>query len=757
VKQALLPLDFIAKDKSRKEPAKRARVLLPLPFEKAFDYAIPNGMLLEIGDFVEVPFRNRKIIGVVWELPQNKETAGFDLAKIKNISCRYDIPSLPSESKKFVQWVAKYTLAPLGAVLKLILSAPDAFTPPKARSYKYLRNNPVSLDRTTPQRQRVLDLWKKDPNKPFTLKEIQELAQVGSGVVRNLVGKDLLTMLPCDGSESFSKPKWHLKGPKLSKSQKEAAQFLHQRLEDKKFSVTLIDGVTGSGKTEVYFEAIGKALQSGKQCLVLLPEIALSAQWLKRFEKRFGAKPLVWHSDLTPKQRRDNWRLILQGKAQVAVGARSALFLPFPNLGLIIIDEEHESSYKQEEGVIYHGRDMAIVRAQMGKFPIILASATPSLESIVNVQQEKYQMVTLPGRHGSAQLPTVYPIDMREHSKGMFQLAKEEKTQAFISPPLREKISETLDDHQQVLLFLNRRGYAPLTLCRACGYRFTCPNCSAWLIDHKRLQNLQCHHCGHHTSPPSHCPECTEENSFVACGPGVERIAEEISRLYPEKRTEILTSDTLSSPKKNQELIQKIQNHEIDIIIGTQVIAKGHHFPQLTLVGVIDSDLGLSGGDPRASEKTYQVLHQVSGRCGREEKPGRVYLQTYFPENSVISALASHDRDGFIEHEILQRQWSHMPPFGKLVAFILTGPFPQEVEACARALARHAPSNNPDIQIMGPAPAPLSLIGKRYRWRLLMKAKKEISVQGIVQQWVHQIKIPPKVRLHIDIDPQSFL
>ena len=534
--------------------------------------------------------------------------------------------------------------------------------------------------------------------------------------------------------------------PNLSPEQKEAADLLKSALEAKTFQPFLLEGVTGSGKTEVYFEAIDCVLEKGGQALVLLPEISLSTQWLQRFEERFGFPPAIWHSDLPPKQRKETLRALIQGNVRVLVGTRSALFLPLLNLALIIVDEEHDGSYKQEEGVIYNARDMALVRSRLSHALCILVSATPSLETEANVQNGKYKYLHLASRYGGAVMPDVKLIDMRKCKL---------PAQSWISPPLRAALKETLERQEQAMLFLNRRGYAPLTLCKDCGERVMCPQCSISLVNHKSLKTLLCHHCGYTTPQPRICPTCYIEDGFTLVGPGVERILEEVTTFLPEARCAVLTSDHLTTPKKTKECIQKIQNHEVDVLIGTQIMAKGHHFPLLTLVGIIDGDSSLSGSDLRASEKAFQLLHQVSGRSGRESKRGHVLLQTYFPEHPLMEALVSQNREQFFSLETEQRQLHGFPPFGRLVALILSGKDNDEVERGARRLAKTFPLIE-EVELLGPSPAPLSYLRSRYRWRLLLKTPKDFSPQSLLKYWISRTPLPSTLKVQIDIDPYSF-
>jgi primosomal protein N' (replication factor Y) len=488
-------------------------------------------------------------------------------------------------------------------------------------------------------------------------------------------------------------------------------------------------------------------LRAGRQAVVLLPEIALTGQWLERFERRFGARPAEWHSDLTATERRVAWRAIASGEARVVVGARSALFLPYPELGLIVVDEEHEVAYKQEDGVAYQARDKAEQRGHIAKIPVILASATPSLETLQNVAAGRYGVLHLPDRHAGAALPRVGAIDLRRDRPAR---------QRWLSPALVGALEQTLANGEQALLFLNRRGYAPLTLCRGCGYRLACPNCTAWLVEHRLLGRLQCHHCGHQARLPEVCPQCAAAGSFAACGPGVERLAEEATVLFPTARIAMLTSDTMGGPRAAAAMIERIARHEVDLLIGTQIVAKGHHFPMLTLVGVVDADLGLAGGDLRAAERTFQLLHQVAGRAGRAERPGQVLLQTYDPEHPVMQALVAGDRDRLVAHEMAERQAAGMPPFGRLAALILSSHDVERLDRTARDLARLAPSGS-GISVLGPAPAPLALLRGRHRRRFLMKCRRDIAPQPLIRHWLSRIKLPGTVRLQIDIDPYSFL
>ncbi len=731
----------------------RVSVLLPLPLAGAYDYRVPPDLSVAVGDFVSVPLGKRDLKGIVWGGGSNE----VDDKKLKNINGLLEIPPLSEDLRKLIDWTASYTLNPPGAVLRMSMSVPSALEPPKTRTAYLPEVGAANADsdsriRMTEARRRVLDVLADGP--PQVAAELARSAGVSASVVRSMADVGLLKSVTLEEQIDFDKPDWNHPRPILSPSQAEAATALVDAVErsvdtegDAGFSVTLLDGVTGSGKTEVYFEAIAATIAAGRQVLVMLPEIALTTQWLKRFTERFGARPLEWHSDLTGAERRLTWRAIVSGEASVVVGARSALFLPFPNLGLTVVDEEHDSSFKQDEGVCYNARDMAVVRAQLGRNPIILSSATPSLETFVNVQSGRYQSLSLPERHGGASLPEIAAIDMRIEPM---------ESQSWLAPALQEAIAQSLAAGEQVMLFLNRRGYAPLTLCRHCGHRLHCPNCTSWLVEHRLQRKLSCHHCGFSMTPPEECPECEKPETLAACGPGVERLAEEVAERFPQAHCEIMASDTMQSPVSAAALVRDMQNREIDILIGTQIMAKGHHFPYLTLVGVVDADLGLAGGDLRAAERTFQLLHQVSGRAGRAERPGRVMLQTYRPEDPVMEALVSGTRDQFLMAEAEERERHGMPPYGRLAALIISGNEYDEVERVARNLARNCPVEE-GVTVLGPAPAPLSILRGRHRWRLLLKARRDSNVRVILRQWLARVQIRGNVRVQIDVDPYSFL
>lgn len=739
--------EAVASSHSAKKPGvqtARISVLLPLALDHAYDYAVPAELALAPGDFVAVPLGKREYAGCVWDAPPEHEKIAAE--KLKPVRGKFAARGMTANLRRFVEWVAWYNCAAKGAVLKMAMSVPDALEPERpATAYVSSKRAPPAKFKMTEARRRVLDIAREGP--PLSAADLAREAGVSPGVVKGLAEAGLIRAVPVVHAPKFAAPKTTETGLELSPEQRACADDLSARAKAGGFSVTLLDGVAGAGKTEVYLTAVGAALAAGKQALVLVPEIALTAQWLGRFEERFGTAPAEWHSEMTPMQRRQTWRAVNEGRARVVVGARSALFLPLAELGLIVVDEEHDISFKQEEGVIYQARDMAVVRASIEKIPVVLVSATPSLETYVNVTQGRYHRLHLPDRVAGALMPEIELIDMR---------ADRPPRQSWLSPRLRTALAETLKAGEQALLFLNRRGFAPLTLCRNCGHRFQCPNCTAWLVEHRREGRLRCHHCGYAQDIPESCPHCAESGEFAACGPGVERLAEEARALFPDLRIGLMTSDTLRGPGAARAFIARIEAREFDLIIGTQVVAKGHHFPYLTLVGVVDGDLGLSGGDLRAAERTYQLLSQVAGRAGRAERPGRVFIQTYMPENTVMQALQAQAREDFYEAEAAERRKYNMPPFSRLAAVIVSGSNEDAVIAAARALARQAPKE-PGLAVLGPAPAPLRRLAQQYRWRLLVKADKDLDVQGAIRAWLARVKTRGGVRVRVDVDPYSFL
>lgn len=705
------------------------------------DYRVPEGMAVEPGSVVLAPLGPRQIIGVVWEA-ERLPAAEVPANKLRPLLSVLPVPPLPAPLRRLIEWTSDYYLASLASVARMALSSTGALRGSSTvTEYRLTDKEPGRL---TPQRAKAIEAL---DGQQATIRELAATAGVSDAVLRGMVNAGLLKAVLVDSDRPYPAADPDHAAPALSAEQASAAAQFVAAVHAHEFQPFLLDGVTGSGKTETYFEGAAAAIEDGRQVLVLLPEIALTQTFLKRFEARFGVTPVTWHSSLKSSERRRAWRAVAAGHAQVVVGARSALFLPFANLGLIVVDEAHEVSFKQNDGVRYNARDVAVMRARFESVPVILASATPALESLQMAEAGRYERVVLPARFGGATMPDIQIVDLR---------TEQPERGHWIAPPLVAALKDRLAKGEQSLLFLNRRGYAPLTLCRTCGYRFQCPNCSAWLVEHRLSRRLACHHCGHEVPTPEACPECSEPDCLVACGPGVERIADEVAAILPEARVALVTSDTLTSPAKAAEFVEMASEKAIDVIVGTQLVTKGYHFPELTFVGVIDADMGLEGGDLRAAERTYQQIAQVSGRAGRGEKPGEVMIQTRHPEAPVIEALASGDRDAFYAAETEARRDAGAPPFGRWAAIIVSSEDEAEARDAARGIGGTAP-NLADVMILGPAPAPLSLLRGRYRYRLLINARRSTELQRVIREWLDPLRFPPGVRVAVDIDPYSFV
>ena len=705
------------------------------------DYRVPDGMSVRPGSVVVAPLGPRQIVGIAWEADR-LPAQDVPEAKLRALLSVLPVPPLKAELRRLIEWTADYYCAPLAAVARMVLASGGALR--GSASVTEYRLTGGAPERMTPQRAAAIDALQGEQ---ATLRELAGMAGVSEGVLRGLVNAGAIEAVQVDCDRPFPSARADFEQPELTSDQAQVAAQMVQPVRAGGFAPFLLDGVTGSGKTEAYFEAIAEALRQDRQVLVLLPEIALTEAFLRRFAERFGAPPVVWHSSLKSTERRRAWRAIAEGTAQVTVGARSALFLPFARLGLIVVDEAHEVSFKQDEGVRYNARDVAVMRARFESIPVVLASATPALESLQMAESGVYTKLVLPARFGGAQMPDIGIVNLTEE--------KPERGR-WLAPRLVAGIAERLERGEQSLLFLNRRGYAPLTLCRHCGFRFQCPNCSAWLVEHRLSRRLACHHCGHETQPPELCPECGEPECLVACGPGVERIADEIAELFPTARLALATSDTLNSPEKAAEFVAQAEAGEIDVIVGTQLVTKGFHFPELTLVGVVDADLGLEGGDLRAAERSYQQIAQVAGRAGRGAKPGEVLIQTRHPEAPVIAALAAGDRDAFYEAEAEGRRHAGAPPFGRWAAIIVSSEDEAEAREAARQIGATRPSLD-DVQILGPAPAPMALLRGRYRYRLLLNARRSAEVQQVIREWLGALRFPQGVRVSVDVDPYSFV
>lgn len=719
----------------------RVRLLVFNPALPVLDYRLPPGMTADFGQLVIAPLGPRQVLGIVWE-PERLGGDEVPESKLRAILEVLPVPPLSAPLRRLIEWCADYYVAPINAVARMALGSMAALR--GGGTTTEYRLSGIEPKRLTPQRAAAMDALHGEQ---ASIRELAEYAGVSEGVLRGMVGAGILEPVTVDLDRPYPRARPDHAEPALSEAQQAAADAFVAAVRDHRFKPFLLDGVTGSGKTECYFEAVAEAIRENRQVLVLLPEIALTENFLRRFEARFGVPPILWHSSLKQSERRRAWRAIVSGQAQVVVGARSALFMPYRQLGLIVVDEAHEVSFKQDDGVRYNARDVAVIRARFESIPVILASATPALESLQLAEAGVYAKIDLPDRFGGATLPDVSIVDLRKEVP---------ERGRWLAPRLVEEMRERLARGEQSLLFLNRRGYAPLTLCRHCGYRFQCPNCSAWLVEHRLSRRLACHHCGHEVPPPEACPECQTPDCLVACGPGVERIADEVAEVLPDARVAVVTSDTLNSPEKISEFVAAAEEKLIDVIVGTQIVTKGYHFPELTLVGVVDADLGLEGGDLRAAERTYQQVAQVAGRAGRGEKPGEVLIQTRHPEAAVIAALAAGDRDAFYEAEAEARKEAFAPPFGRWAAIIVSSEDEAEARDAARRIGGTRP-DLPDVMVLGPAPAPLSLLRGRYRYRLLINARRSAKLQDVIRGWLAPLEFPQGVRVSVDIDPYSFV
>jgi primosomal protein N' (replication factor Y) len=716
--------------------------LVPVALDQAYSYRVPDGLVLAPGDVVTVPLGARATTAVVWA--ENATPNPRLDNRMRDVEGKLDVPPLKAELRAFIDWVADYTLTARGTVLRMALRMGEHLGP--ARERVGVRLAGAEPKRMTPARARVLALLADGLARGKS--DVARAAGVSPGVVDGLVDEGTLESVVLPPAPVAHPPDPDFAPPDLAPVQRQAGDSLRAAVARGGFGVTLLDGVTGSGKTQVYFEAVSEVIRSGRQALVLVPEIALTTQFLDRFTARFGVRPAEWHSALSPRLRARTWRAVADGEVRVIVGARSALFLPYADLGLIIVDEEHDPAYKQEDGARYHARDMAVVRGSIAKIPVVLASATPSVESEVNARRGRYRHLHLPERFGGAHLPQVEAIDMRREGPPRGR---------FIAPRLAEAVLHVLERKEQALLFLNRRGYAPLTLCRACGFRLQCPNCDAWLVDHRFRKRLVCHHCGFSMPPPAECPGCHATESFAAVGPGVERLEQEAGELFPEARILVLSSDLVESVERLRSELDDVAEGRFDLVIGTQLVAKGHHFPRLNLVGIVDADLGLGNGDPRAAERTFQLLHQVVGRAGREEGRGVGFLQTHQPEHPVMKALISGDREAFYSSEIELRERTGYPPFGRLASLVISAGERHAAEGYGRALVSHLPKDE-QVRVLGPAEAPIAVVRGRHRFRLLVKSPRGFDLSAYLRAWLSRAPKPKgNVKLEVDVDPMSFL
>ena len=728
------------------EPGTVVKVLVSNIPNGGYDYRLTSAA--EIGTFVGVHVMNRPCVGIIWGIGDS----GLPENKIKNISAVYNARlSVPD-----LQWIsrmASWTLIPPGMILRLIVNIPDAFMPP--RTQPLFRFNFDTNARMTSNRLAVSDAFASNDNEPMTASDIQNIAHVSSAVVRSMIQNE--TLLPSGDipvHREFDGSQYSDSGDIiLNTGQQVAADTIGDAISHGGFSVHLLDGITGSGKTQVYFDSAWRAYSSGRSVLLMMPEIALTAQFMHRFASRFGAPPVVWHSNLTAARRREIWHGVLNGKIRMVVGTRSALFLPWQDLGLIVIDEEHDTSYKQEDMGNYHARDMAILRASIARIPVVLASATPAAETLENVNLGKYRRLQLTSRFGGAQLPEIKTIDLRENRPDSYTFNNSEFP-GHLSPPLCDAIGQTLSSGHQVMLFINRRGFAPIVQCKKCGWTATCPDCSVGMTYHKRLGKLLCHMCGRTAPLNTVCPDCGTDVSMR--GVGLEQIQQEVNVRFPAAKTALVSSDIITSRQSLERLVDKMESGDLDIVIGTQILAKGHHFPNLTLVGVVDSDMGLFGTDFRAAEHTFQQLFQVAGRAGRGAHPGQVLLQTYQPDHPVLTAICASDRDSFMVADMAGRRAAQMPPYGQLIAVIVEGQRESVLQKYCADLAAAAP-NLTGGKIMGPIAAQIYQIRNWYRMRFLVAGGANASLQPIVSKWLSRVKQPANTRVKIDVNPINFM
>ena len=717
----------------------RARVQFPQSIT-ALDYAVPEQTSLIIGDFVLAELGRSAKVGVVTALsdqadspiPQQPESG----IRYKPILATFPhIPALDAAHIKYLTWLSEYYLASFGLACRLTFPAKEDFYRPYSGPKTYLAS-PKEPQKLGAKQQ---ELYQKIIQHHGALPRTELLEDSNSSILKKLLDHGLIIETP------WQAPKPIRNLAKLNPEQEIA--FSAMRSHSEGGQVCLLDGTTGSGKTEVYFHLIAAALDAGQQVLVLLPEVSLLVDWQQRFLARFGYNPPAWHNGITPATRRKIWQKAATGQAEVIVGARSALHLPMQNLGLIIVDEEHDFSYKQEDGIPYHARDMAVVRGKIAKIPVVLASATPSLESLLNAQNQKYRHIDLPSRHQAASQPEIQLIDLNEHRL---------KASEWLSPPLLEALKETLEEKQQAVLFLNRRGFAPLLLCRGCGHRFDCPNCDVYLSEHLHPKpHLSCHHCAYRIPKPKQCPKCGLSTHLSSHGPGVERIIEDLTQDFPQARTFAATAETLNCPETIADFLHKMQNREIDIVVGTQIIAKGLDFPYLTLAGVIDADQALFGSNPRSAEQTWQLLHQIAGRTGRHHLAGRALLQTRKADDILFQSLQAMNRAAFIDQQSHVREMAKIPPFGRMAAFVVQSRDSRLAENTARTLANSCP--NGEHRLLGPTIAPISKLRGWYRWRLLLMSPRHVSLQPIAARMLAASPPSYKVRIKIDVDPYNFV
>ena len=707
-----------------------------LPFSKTFDYLCFDDV--SEGDVVSIQFGKIATFGIVKEVLEVPEKTEFALKEVNFVLLR---GVFSSKLLKLVEMASKYHIGSIGMFLRLCFPFSKFRIPEIKEEVEF----EISLSKEANENSLRSKMWR----------ELWELLKGGGKIALNsikippselskITSKGLLEL-----SKLEQKAKQSVNLATLSQPQKEAFKVVKDFLESG-FKAFLLNGETGSGKTEVYFHLIYEVIKKGGQVLLTLPEIALSSAILSRFKERFGFDAILWHSSVSEKRRILNFMQIVSGEAKVVIGTRSAIFLPFKNLKLIIVDEEHDGSYKQEETIIYNGRDMAVMRGFIFNIPILLGSATPSIETYNNTQNGKYAEVKLENRFFVSQMPKITVVDMKEE--------KMPKTQ-FISTTLKTKMMEVINSGGQAMFFLNRRGYAPIVLCSSCGERVKCKFCDVHLTEHRIEGRLKCHHCGYTKEKPQVCEACCAEDSMKVMGAGVERIQEELCQILPQNQVVLLTSDTLSSQTKTREVIGKIESGEAKVIVGTQVVSKGYHFPNLKFVGVLDADFGLNIEDFRAFEKTFQLLYQVAGRTGREKADGEVYIQTFDPKNKVLFSIVNYDKSGFYALELEARRKFKLPPFSKQIAFVISGDEKQEALEFAKKLTVELEKEFKGLEgfsLFGPSVPIISFLRNRHRFRILILSTKYFQLQEKILKVLDFVKTPKSITVKVDVDPISF-
>ena len=694
---------------------------IPVAIFKTFDYYSEDENI-KIGSVVSINFARTKTIGLVVNI---KDSSSFELKKINN-----KILSLNNNIVNFIKKVADYNIIPIGLVFKFVFNDNYLLNNIKENKLYYFNND----GKITEKQKNIVDFLKENKDKSFSFNELKSLCSLN--ILKTLVKNGII----CEKKEN--QHNYNIENIVLNTLSIEQENVYKKILElDNK--PILLEGITGSGKTEIYFHLFEYFIKQDKQVLFLLPEIALTSQFINRIKSQFLCKDVaVWHSAISNSQKKEIWNKVLNNEIKLVIGARSSLFLPFSNLSLIVVDEEHDSSYKQVDNGCYNARDMAVLKAKIENIKIVLGSATPSLESLINVDNNKYNYLFLKSRFGESAEPIIDIIDLKQ----------EKKNDGYLSKKLILEIKEELDKKNQVLLFMNRRGYSPIAICKECGERIICPNCSSSLTVHKSSGLYVCHQCGYKKKESLICPFCGMEGSIIYFGPGVEKIEEEAKKYFPDKNTVIITSDTIQNMKEINEIVRKISNKEIDIIIGTQMITKGYDFKDLTLVGVLDADASLFGADFRATERTYQLLTQVVGRAGRRERQGRAFIQTYNPNNVVIQALKNNNKDLIINFEKENRQLIDLPPYGKMVLISLSGKEEIKVYRKIKEIASVFPLDD-RIEVYGPTQMNIYKLKNEFRFKLIVKTKNDINIQKLVLNIINFVKIDNNLKLKIDVNP----